>query len=169
MKTAPTTAWWWLTRGNSWKLKCCSKIVVYLVAVEKHSSIHTLMSQDSHPEISHHPIMSQDSHPKYHIIRIMSQDLHPKYHIIRIMSQDSHPKYHIIRLCHKLSSFPFPNSKESRMLWPESCCRKSLQPLPLHSSKVCTGSLFIPELTSKLPQSHTFTIPQLPCFYAPPL
>ena len=42
-----------------------------------------------------------------------------------------------------------------RMLWPVSCCRKTLQPLLVRSSIVCTGSPFIPELTSKLPQSHT--------------
>jgi len=41
------------------------------------------------------------------------------------------------------------------MLWSESCCRKTLQPLPLHSSIVCTGSLFTPESVSNLPQSLT--------------
>ena len=44
-----------------------------------------------------------------------------------------------------LPSFPFPNSKESRMPWPVLCCRKTLQPLLVRSSIVCTGSLFIPE------------------------
>ena len=54
-----------------------------------------------------------------------------------------------------LPSYPSLNSKESRMLWLESCCRKTLQPHPLHSSTVCTGSLFTPESVPKLPQSLT--------------
>ena len=45
--------------------------------------------------------------------------------------------------------------QDYKMLWSESCCRKTLQPLPLHSSIVCTGSLFTPESVSKLPQSLT--------------
>ena len=54
-----------------------------------------------------------------------------------------------------LPSYPSPNSKVSRMLWSESCCRKTLQLLPLHSLIVCTGSLFTPESVSKSPQSLT--------------